>query len=214
MSDEVDPEIQKLLDELSSAQEVIPESKYEMDIPSHSPDAVVPELKAEDVDVEPVVETAPVVEPAPAQADLELEDRSTSNFINDRTDNVVTPDEIATPDNKIRNQLTELLGRFTDSNSRMLEEFSEDRKKCDDVFNILLPKIQSGQYTGQDAIAMVSLMQVKSDISGNRSRHMDSIAKLFSALKSNNVIGPVEKAKDGSFTQEELKKLLRPPVDD
>ena len=121
--------------------------------------------------------------------------------------------------NELKKKLLDLINTAVDESKAFNKEMEVDRKKCDDVYNLLAPKIQSGTYSGSDAVALVQILQVKSDISANRSRHMDSIAKILVSLKSNNAVGSGDSGGGGGKTNEgpsraEVLKLLDAPLDD
>lgn len=203
MTENPDPELVNLLDELSKAEGQIP---------------VEAEKPAEAV---PVVEAKP--EPEPVKS-LELEEVKIGDV---PVTSVETPVQVmeSEPGSKIRDdiqlKLLGLVGTVIDESEAFKKEMEVDRKKCDDVYNLLVPKIQSGTYSGSDAVALVQVLQVKADISSNRSKHMDSIAKIFVSLKSNAAVGSGDAGgASGSSksadcpSRDEVMKLLNTPADE
>jgi hypothetical protein len=100
-----------------------------------------------------------------------------------------------------------MLKKHCNSSEKMIEEAECDRRKIDDILGMILPKIQNDDYRAADIGTVAQLMQIKSEISRNRASTMDSISKLFAALKGNDSIG-VKAAQKTEVSQEEVTKLL------
>ncbi len=204
MTETPDPELVNLLDELSKAEGQISSE---------------PEKTVEPAPVIAALESVPVSEPT---KNLELEEVDISEVPSVQTAaQVIESDPNADIRNNIQAKLLGLVNTVIDESEAFKKEMEVDRKKCDDVYNLLAPKIQSGTYSGSDAVALVQILQVKADISSNRSKHMDSIAKIFVSLKSNAAVGSGDAGGSGGGSKssdcpsrEEVLKLLNTPADE
>ena len=174
----LDPDLQNLMNELGQAEgEVKPQEPKIEEKPS---------AKIEDpVVVEPKLEEKPEVKDAELAEISEFEAKKT----------------------QIQNRLIGLIDTHCDSATRIIEDVESDRKKCDDVYNILFAKMQANDYRASDAMAIVTTLQTKADITKTRANMMDSVAKLLGALKNNNTINP-DGGGSGDLSQEDIKKLL------
>ena len=206
MTDDIDPGLSDLLKELSQAEGSIKPKEEELVAPEPEPASDV----MTDVD-----------DLEPATPDEQLSAHETEEPIKEtKTEVVFTEDQSVTIKNSIQAKLLNLMDTAVNESVAFNQEIEVDRKKCDDIYNLLVPKIQAGDYSGADAVALVQIMQVKANISSNRSRHMDSISKLFVSLKSNSAVGSGDTGGSGGGdsddgpSRSEITKLLNTPIDE
>lgn len=109
---------------------------------------------------------------------------------------------------RIQSKLIGLIDIHCDNAVKIIEDVESDRKKCDDVYNILYAKVQDGDYRASDIAALVSVLQTKGDISKTRSDMMDSVAKMLASIKNNNTVPTDPNNGNGDLSQEDIKKLL------
>ena len=208
--DNIDPGLSELLNELAQAEKSVTatpkaeESKTVEPKPAESIPTPAAEL--------PPVESMEVAEEAKPATPPET-------FT---TAQVMPADPNAELVAALRGKLLGLVDAAIAESSTLSQEMEVDRKKCDDIYNMLQPKIQSGEYSGQDAAAFVGIMQVKAEISSVRTKKIDSLAKLLVALKSNATVvgqaavggGASTGSSDGGPTRAEVQKLLDTPIED
>lgn len=212
--DDIDPELAKLINDIdqaeaSSVDEEIADdtAKVESEEDVQAEEPTVEEIAektdelaeegfpfATDEDMEAVgSESREVIEPE-VETDLSLED-----------DEEDTAFELQKEE--MQRKILSMMDKHYDSAGMMFDEAESDRKKIDDIFAILLPKVQADNYKAADINAIAALMQTKSDISRNRASMMDSIAKLFAALKNNDSVG-VRASQDADISQKDVEDLL------
>lgn len=173
----LDPDLQNLMNELGQVEGEVKP----------------PELKVE--------EKPPVKLEDPILVEPKLEDRPIVNA------ELAEISEFEVKKTQIQNRLIGLIDTHCDSATRIIEDVESDRKKCDDVYNILFAKIQANDYRASDAMAIVTTLQTKADITKTRANMMDSVAKLLGALKNNNTINP-DGGGSGELSQDDIKRLL------
>lgn len=203
MSDDIDPDLANLLAAIGDA-----EKKDVKDVEDDNDDVEIP--KTDKKEIKEI-------------ADMELSDNKILDFNsldddddddddngNEELSNVEVIGEFDKDKSDIERSVIGLFKQHCSSAQAMLDEADQDRKRIDDVIAIILPKIESNDYRGTDIQALASLLQTKTDVSKNRSSHMDSIAKLFAALKNNDSVGLGGKTNTGDedISKEELEKLL------
>lgn len=177
----LDPDLQNLMNELGKVEGETPKP---------------PEPKAEEPKVAEVVDVkvtdTKVEEPKQEIKDAVLADSS------------VIDDGRA----RIQGRLIGLIDTHCDSAIRIIEDVESDRKKCDDVYNILFAKLQNNDYRASDAAAIVATLQTKADITKTRANMMDSVAKLLGSLKNNSTVQTDNGGGSGDLSSEEIKALL------
>lgn len=207
MTDDIDPELSNLLKELSGAQDSVQASALPV-----APVTEEPVIEQQILEKAPELKSEDITEEILAEKEKPVESFVETSVIEEDPNSKIKED--------IQNKLLGLISTAVDESKAFNQEMEVDRKKCDDVYNLLVPKIQSGTYSGSDAVALVQILQVKSDISANRSRHMDSIAKILVSLKSNNAVGSGDsgggggKSPNDGPSRAEVMKLLNTPVDE
>jgi len=214
MSDDIDTDLAKLLASIDDAEKSGAEKS------GAEKSAEKNDVENDDVEV---VTTSNKKENVKEVKEMELSDNKISDFnsLGDEEDedeededeglaNVEVVSEIDKDKSDIERNVIGLFKQHCSSAQAMLDEADQDRKRIDDVIALILPKIESNDYRGTDIQALASLLQTKTEVSKNRSSHMDSIAKLFAALKNNDSVGLGGKANTGDddITKEELDKLL------
>jgi hypothetical protein len=226
--EEIDPELQELFNELDCAQGELVESKVDSD---EADSAEVETIKLGEKNSEDSEDSDDSLESAlrPAlQVSIEsaLEptiDENTENtvvnteFVEDDTVTEVynedTINELEARKNKLQFGLLGLVENHYENADRLIDDVEADRKKCDDVYDILLNKIRSDDYRGADITALVTLLQTKADISRTRASMMAEVSKLLAALRNNDSIGG-KMADDSEITPDQLDKLIGGPEPD
>lgn len=113
---------------------------------------------------------------------------------------------------RIHARLLGLIDTHCDSAAQIIEDVESDRRKCDDVYNIMFTKLQNNDYRASDAAAIVTVLQTKAEITKTRASMMDSVAKLLASVKNNNTVAS-EGGGSGDLSQEEVKNLLEKKVE-
>jgi hypothetical protein len=103
-------------------------------------------------------------------------------------------------------KLLKLIEGHCENAEKMISDVESDRSKCDDVYNILINKLQNNDYHSADVAGVVSLLQTKVEGSKVRALMMQEVARLLASLRNNNTIG--EHRKDDDLSPQELNKLL------
>ena len=206
---DMDPELKKLLDDIDSASDGMSTTDPEHDDVDLS--GVLGDVKNNiNLDDDSDKAAAVVGETDTSDFDRELEEDEY-----DEKEEVVSANvEIDNTNNEIakavQDRLYNLLDRHCEVVGKMFEEADVDRKKVDDILDIILPKIRGSgdDYKAADVQSAAVLMQTKVDISKNRASLMDSISRLFGALKNNDSI---RKGEDGEndLSEEEVRRLLK-----
>ena len=204
MSGEIDSDLEDLLREIAEAEEEVGQIT---DKPSDSGD----EPEESDTHSDSDADTDSTSDDGLNRSEgisttEETEPNECDSLIVDNTIDAVI-DEIDERSRHIQDKLLELVDRHCESANMMFDEAEVDRKKIDMIMGILLPKIQNDNYKSADIQSLASLMQTKSDISRNRSSMMDSVSRLFAALKNNDRLGG-QASGDENLTNDEVEKLL------
>jgi len=102
------------------------------------------------------------------------------------------------PTNLLKDETTQkietLIENFTKNSLQNIKNQAEDRNQVEETIKKISHRIQEMQdtetYQGMGVMyeTLVKALQVKSDINANGSRNLDSIAKLLSAMKNNNLV--------------------------
>lgn len=200
-NNDIDPELAKLINDIDQAEASSEDGDTEDGISNmesedtqqadtqQAEESIVEESVNEDVEVDSKNE---VIKPE-VEVSLDLEDDEDDAFELQKME--------------MQKKILSMLDKHYDSAGMMFDEAESDRKKIDDIFAMLLPKIQNDNYKTADINAIAALMQTKTDISRNRASMMDSIAKLFAALKNNDSVG-VSAQSDADISQKDVENLL------
>lgn len=207
--DDIDPDLANLLENIEKAE--VKESevkKPEMKVKTAKDEVEVTEVEHEEIDkteVDSGLSDNKIVDFNSLDDEDEEDDDEDEGIIDTEIVSELDKDK-----SDIERSVVGLFKQHCSSAQAMLNEADQDRKRIDDVIAIILPKIESNDYRGTDIQALASLLQTKTEVSKNRSSHMDSIAKLFAALKNNDSVGIGSKANTGDddISKEELEKLL------
>lgn len=161
MSDEItDPDIANLLNELDEASRPKPKVKSE-----------------------PKVEKKPVEE-KPVEIVKEPEVlNSIAVIAEDESDKIQK--QIEERKLKLQLNLIGMVESHCENSSKIIEDVEADRRKCDDVINVLFTKIQANDYHGADVTSLVVALQTKADISRTRASMMAEVSRLLAALRNN-----------------------------
>lgn len=152
-------------------------------------------------DLEVIIETDTVVNP-----DIKVNpNKGTEIILDEDPENLVA--ELEARKNKLQFGLLGLVESHYENADRLIDDVEADRKKCDDVYDILLNKIRSDDYRGADITALVTLLQTKADISRTRASMMAEVSKLLAALRNNDSIGG-KIADDSEITPDQLDRLI------
>jgi len=205
VSEEIDPELSGLLNEIEDAEGDASKAQLEEDIDD-----------PQKTEMEKDAEASASLEIDAEENDIDdfnsLEDDFEEDGNDDFEAQVEYEAEVVEVDQekeRIEKNIIGLLDQHCDSAKAMFEEAEVDRRRIDDVVAILLPKIEGDDYRGSDIMALANLIQTKADISKNRASNMDSIAKLFAALKNNDRIAPnAGGSGDDDLSNEEIAVLL------
>jgi len=217
--DEIDPKLLDLLNEIEIAEKSVPEKSG--DEAEDNGDSSSQNDESNNEQNDNVRSDAEIS----GDLDIDIEDNSISDFnsLDDDFDEDEDEDdiekqleyetevvEVDEEKERIEKNIIGLLDQHCESAKAMFNEAEVDRKKIDDIVNVLLPKIENDEYRGSDIMALSSLIQTKADISKNRASNMDSIAKLFAALKNNDRIAPGAGSggNDDDISNEEIANLL------
>lgn len=203
MSEEIDPSLEALLNEISKAEEDVAAVKnVELNtVEDNNKDNVEENednIEAKEVEIQHIDDS---MLNSNKQDDEDYEEEQITNV---KAEIVNNTDET---EQKLKNVVMDLVDKHCSSAEKMFEEAEADRKKIDDVIAVLLPKVESDNYRGSDIGSLAALLQTKADISRNRATMMDSIAKLFAAIKNNDSVSVGKKA-DESIDQDDVKRLL------
>lgn len=213
---EIDPELDKLLKEIEDAEESIPEDSPkastakvgdEEEESPHVEEEEVEKAAAEVEDVEDILELESNL--AYRNRDEEEDDEDDDDIVDaEEVDAEVIASDLERE--RLEKSILGLVNQHVNSVDKMFEEAESDRKNIDGVLALLIPKIESDDYKGTDLLAITSLIQTKTDVSRNRASLMDSIAKLFAAVKNNDSVGfgNVENTGDDDISDADLDKLL------
>jgi len=123
-------------------------------------------------------------------------------------------------DAEMSRRVKNLLSLFSGSVEQIVHNQAEDRREVSSMATLLgdyvRQRLQGGEVRGMGPFldALARLLQTKADINSNSSRALDSIAKLLSASKSNDVILSLNSS-GPSLDGLDLEALLRqPPAED
>lgn len=210
MSDDIDPQLLDLLNEIEFAE------------------VKAKETEAEEVEEAEEAEEAEEVEEADrknidsgisSNIELDTDENDINDFnsledddLDEKFEDIIEAEidnnDIDEEKERMEKNILGLLQQHCDSAKAMFDEAEVDRRKIDDIVAIVLPKLESNDYKGSDIMALSNLIQTKADISKNRASNMDSIAKLFAALKNNDRISAGSGGGDDDISNDELIKLL------
>lgn len=204
MSD-IDPELAKLLAEVENATTEEVETEVVGSIPDLESIAPVAEAPTE----EPTVDSDAVDGVLDQEFDAALGQKKSNvqSKVDAITDNAEDPRLV-----KVRDGLFRLLDHTMDNAEIQMNEFMEDRKKADEALAVLLSRLQAGSaLSAAEITAIPILIQARIDVTANRSKYIDSIAKLFASLKKNDTINTTSGQK---ISNDEVLKILSNSTDD
>lgn len=212
MSD-IDPALERLLKEINEAEADADNTTLSDDDQNNDEDVdgILNEVNASNKeDNSDIIENSDAEDEDDIDDNIEYEDESEHHDVE-----LIESDEIELKKEAIQLKILSLLDKHYDSAEKMFDEAECDRKKIDDIFAVLMPKIVGNEYKSADVQSVASLMQTKVDISRNRSAMMDSVAKLFSALKNNDSIGSMGgSGSSNDLSKKEVEDLLNKRLSD
>lgn len=210
----IDPKLSELLSQIEEAEGHATDSEdATAKLESEEDKAEEAEPKPEEEKAKVIAESLDPLDPSDqgGVSDFNsLDEEEDEDFEDDDEDSLAVEAEIVRDSQRedIESKVLGLLEQHCNAASAMFNEADDDRKQADELMALIIPKIENNNYNAADIQSLASLMQTKADIGGNRSRHMDSIAKLFAALKNNDSIGVSGNTGDDNIDKDELEKLL------
>lgn len=200
MSEEIDPELDKLLNDIENAEESSIDDSIEEEQDDINEENDV-DLEQDESEKENIEELDQLL------AEREDEDDDGEEEYDDLVESVEVSATTVNERERLEKDIMGLVNHHVKSASSMFDEAETDRKKIDDIIAIILPRIEEGEYKSSDILALTNLIQTKTDVSRNRASLMDSIAKLFASIKNNDSIG-VNGGNEEDLSQEDINNLL------
>jgi hypothetical protein len=106
--------------------------------------------------------------------------------------------------------LSSIVNRFDKDYSEVQTNLKNDRKKIEEVIEILLNRVKNNNEAESDTISLVKALDVLADTNGNAVKLLDSRSKLLSATKS--TINSMQTHVSVTGNDVELQNILKQPV--
>lgn len=136
--------------------------------------------------------------------ELELSDPEAPSEQNDMPDLPIEPSQGGS-------DISDIVSKFEHDYNEVQTNLKGDRKKIDDVIEILLNRVKHGSEAETDTISLVKALAVLSDTNGHSVKLLDSRSKLLSATKS--AINATQTNVTITGTDAELQNILNQPIE-